>query len=477
MTTVLWLAAAVLSWWLTGATLSAWLLPTPHPNDAGARAEFHGLALLLGVGGTAFAMFLWGLLGGHWTRGGIIATGATGAIAGVWMVLRRRQTLAGERPPRSAWARLAAVGVFALWINLLAQTLLTPQRLWDERATFAIKGAVLFEDGTIRSPELLSPRFAQGHPRYPLLLPLSEAWIANWIGDWNDRWTKVIPPLLALGTWLTFAGVLTRRCGRERAWLFTLLLAATPVLTTWEYGYLCAQADAVIASYHAVSVLYLWDALSDERRGGDSSVGWSWAIAGLLAGLALFSKDEGLALGVVDAAGCFVILAVAVVRHSTSFRRAAASVVSYLLPLLSIAVAWFAWRRGLPVTGEMTYFDRLNWDGLRSGASTLAWTVPHLLTRMFREAGTWGLMWWGVLVGIALAPRQSLQPRQVLLLWDMAGAVAALLVAGMLAPVAVQEHLGGSSHRFLMQIAPVAVLFLAGQCGPVDDSSRGAAAT
>jgi hypothetical protein len=29
----------------------------------------------------------------------------------------------------------------------------------------------------------------------------------------------------------------------------------------------------------------------------------------------------------------------------------------------------------------------------------------------------------------------------------------------MLAPAQLDEHIGGSSHRFLMQIAPVAVLF------------------
>jgi hypothetical protein len=111
----------------------------------------------------------------------------------------------------------------------------------------------------------------------------------------------------------------------------------------------------------------------------------------------------------------------------------------------------------------MTYFDRLNWAGLRAGVSTLTWSGPHLVARMFREAMTWGLAWWGVLLGGLLSPRRCLHPWQVLLVLDICGALASLLVAGMLAPTPVAEHLGGSAHRFLLQIAPVAVLFLAGQ--------------
>jgi hypothetical protein len=36
----------------------------------------------------------------------------------------------------------------------------------------------------------------------------------------------------------------------------------------------------------------------------------------------------------------------------------------------------------------------------------------------------------------------------------------------MLAPVAVEDHIGGSSHRFLLQLIPTAVLFLVGQMTP-----------
>jgi hypothetical protein len=78
---------------------------------------------------------------------------------------------------------------------------------------------------------------------------------------------------------------------------------------------------------------------------------------------------------------------------------------------------------------------------------------------MFWEWREWGLQWWLMLAAMISRPRKLFQPARVVLLLDVAGALAALLVAGMLAPAQLDEHIGGSSHRFLMQLAPVAVLF------------------
>jgi hypothetical protein len=59
----------------------------------------------------------------------------------------------------------------------------------------------------------------------------------------------------------------------------------------------------------------------------------------------------------------------------------------------------------------------------------------------------------------------------VFLLLNLAGAVAALVIAGMIAPADLHDHIGGSSERYLMQLAPGAVLFAAGQWWPVPECS------
>ena len=78
---------------------------------------------------------------------------------------------------------------------------------------------------------------------------------------------------------------------------------------------------------------------------------------------------------------------------------------------------------------------------------------------MFAEWREWGLQWWIVIAAYFSNPWTGLRQPQLLFLLDIAGALASLLVAGMLAPAQLDEHIGGSSHRFLMQLAPVAVMF------------------
>ena len=144
------------------------------------------------------------------------------------------------------------VGTFVL-------ALTTPQRFWDERAIFGIKAKVLFTDGTIRSPSLADPDFVQGHPRYPLLIPLAETHVYALLGRIDDRWAKGIFPLLFAGLVLTYGGRLSVRFGPGTGWLFTLLLATLPLLAPYELGFITGQGDAPVACYHGLAVLYAWD--------------------------------------------------------------------------------------------------------------------------------------------------------------------------------------------------------------------------
>jgi hypothetical protein len=301
------------------------------------------------------------------------------------------------------------------------------------------------------------------------LIPLAEQHVYALLGEGNDRWSKVLFPLMSLGLVLTFAGVLSRHCGRTAGWLFALLLASVPVLMFWEYGFLCGQADAPMACYHGVAAILAWDWVRTRRRGspGPLMVRHGLALPGLCAGLSLFVKDEAVAFFLIDTALLFVILGSQGWRH---WRTSLTGAIVYLVAAGMIAVPWFAHRRLLPVTGEMTYFDRLSIATLGAGMAAFWWSLQHLPQRMFREAREWGLQWWGVCVALLTTPRRALAASQLFLLGDLLGALAGLVIAGMIAPTPVEEHIGGSSHRFLMQITPVAVLFIAGQWFAEDEN-------
>jgi hypothetical protein len=429
---------------------------------------------LLGNGLTSWLQLVWclggGLLGFPLSVG-LAAVGCLCGGAAVWWNCRRPRVEFASPTEPSALAKVCRWLVIALFVNLLVQALLTPQRFWDERAIYGIKAAVLFEDRTILSPDLLEPDFVQYHPRYPLLIPLAEQHVYALLGKVDDRWPKLLFPLMDLGLVLAFAGILARHVGEARGWLFALLLACVPVLAPFELGFLSAQADAPVAAYHGVSVLYLWDWLQG-RRAGHSGAAASNAVpivlAGCLAGLTAFTKDEGIAFLLVNTVSLLLVTGCGLGRRGL---RSAAMAGVYALSAAVVLVPWFWHRRVLPVTTEMSYFGRLGIDTLLAGGPAAAWSLRHLFSRMFLEAREWGLQWWGMAGSALLWPRRVFTPPQLFLLLDVLGGLAALVVAGMIAPTPVEEHVGGSAHRFLMQLAPVAVAFLAGQVGPPDGAT------
>jgi hypothetical protein len=444
-----------LSKWLRPVEPSALQAPVRSRMPVMLHAEAIGLGIPLGLGLTSWLLLLAGMAGIPLGQSLSFVLAAGGWIFGgiAWRITTRppERKSGNLETPASAFTIGCRWLIGLLIANLACQTLLTPQHLWDERAIYGIKAAVLFEDQNLNSESLTDPLFVQYHPRYPLLLSLAEHHVYALIGRVDDRLAKLVVVMMFSGLLLGFAGVLSRRYGSDLGWGTAVLLGTIPAVSFWEYGFLCAQADAPLACYHGLAVLCAWDALDQLRR----SIRFDrLAQAGLLAGLAVFVKDEGIAFALVDAAVLGIMLLSG--RHLRGVGLSLAGTVLIVVP-------WFWHRSSLPVTGEMTYFSRLTSAALQTGLATLGWSLRHLLFRMFREAGTWGLHWWGVLLSLVARPRRALNRAQLFLLFDMAGALGSLLVAGMIAPTTVEEHIGGSSHRFLLQLTPVALLFLIGQ--------------
>lgn len=508
------------AWWRSGLARSARSVQPTERLDYGSPvapptggsgsteetpwAELAGLGLVLGIGLTAWGLFVWSFCGGMLGRGASLTFTVLGFVCGgpiTWKRLRsewsRHSRAVQRRCPNqpsfieiderrdAAWSRLCQWLIGGLTVIAIAQALMTPHHFWDERSIFAIKGLVLAADGTIRSPDLLDPDFVQYHPKYPLLIPVAEQHVYALLGGVDDRLSKIVFPLLYLGLVLTMAGVMSRHFRPGAAWLFALLLATVPVLMPYELGFLSGQADAPVACFHGIALLYVWDA---SRNGAAARrvIGAS-IIAGLCGALAAFTKDEGIAFLLVDVVALSLVFVVGVVlkrrctgarvpdpcfsdiaqRTGSSFRLLAAVVICVAI----ILGPWFVHRRSLPLTTEMNYFGRASFSLVIERLPVLVWEAVHLAHRMLWEWHHWGLHWWLMLVGLVFAPRRVLSASQLILLLDVVGSLLALMIAGMLAPAQLDEHIGGSSPRFLMQLVPVAVLFAAGQLAPRRETS------
>lgn len=465
------------------------VLLTDAPGRRILTTERLGLAAPLGLAATSGAMFVWSLAGGRLGSGMSWTLCGAGVVFGLAVLWRAswRQSSATEQAieavlPRSALARVCRVMIAALLVGAFVLTLMTPQRFWDERAIFGVKSKVLATDASLDSSSLRHPDFVQGHPRYPLLLPLAETHVYLLLGRIDDRWSKGVFPLLFAGLVLTYAGALSRRFGEGFGWLMALLLATLPLLVPYELGFITGQGDAPVACYHGLAVLYVWDAWwrDEGSRGFAASLVRRGVLIGVLAAAAVFSKDEGIAHLMVGAIAllltwCWGRLMSRRAHQEAppvSFRAFLTLAGTIAVTCAVLLVPWFVHRRTLPTTNEMQYFARLSAGRLAEHLAALSWLVPHLASRMFREWSTWGLQWWLLVVAAVTAPGRMLRPAQVFVLLEIAGGIAALMVAGMIAPAELHDHIGGSSHRYLMQLAPLAVLFAAGQWGVGESGER-----
>lgn len=431
--------------------------------------ELLGLGLVFGYGATAFFYFLWGWIGLSYSSTQSCSWMCLGLLLGTFTLLLRFR--ASRKYPSDVAAseadndfkKLCLAILLFLGLTTLIQSLMTPQRFWDERAIFGLKSIVLFQEGSLQNEALLHPDFVQYHPKYPLLIPLNQTHFYLLLGEVNDRWSKIMFPLLYLGMVLCFQGVLQRSSRQPaRAWLFTLMLASIPSMVPWEYGFLSGQGDGPVACFHTITLLYLWSYLIELRRAEPDAAVLKVLplIAGLAAGMTIFTKDEGIAFFLID------LIAIAIVSL-LYFRDRLLSISSaagkFGLTTLLLITPWLLYRRHLPATTEMTYFSRMQITNLTEGVAAFRWAVTHLLQCMFLEAWRWGLQWWALVISLFAFPARLFRAQQLFLLLNLLGALSALIIAGMIAPTPVQEHIGGSSLRFLLQISGGAMLLIAGQ--------------
>lgn len=456
--------------WGIGLVIANRLLPSTSSSTQlkSNLAEFLGLGIVFGFGINSLFYLLWGMVGLQYTSLLAYIWMGVGIVAGAVTLFNRHRVLrkAADKIDTVAendFRRLCLGILLFLAATTLFQALMTPQRFWDERAIFGLKSIVIFQQGTIQSELLLNPDFVQYHPKYPLLIPLNEAHFYLILGEVNDRWSKVMFPFLYIGMVLTFLGVLLRVSRQKvRAWLFALMLATVPAMVPWEYGFLSGQADGPVACFHTVALLYLWCFLYTMVRSqlDRSELGHFLVIAGLAAGLTIFTKDEGIAYFLIDLISLSIVT-VLYFRHQ--FISAAISIFKFGLTVGIVVAPWFYHRSHLPSTTEMTYFSRMQITTLAEGFTAVYWAVQHLFQRMFLEAAKWGLQWWLLVLSLVAFPARAIKPQQLFLLLNILGALSALILAGVIAPTPVQEHIGGSSHRFLVQISGAVVLFIAGQ--------------
>jgi Dolichyl-phosphate-mannose-protein mannosyltransferase len=217
------------------------------------------------------------------------------------MVMKGNGERRPGRPPRFLAAGFVIAAGAAIYAAIM-RTLAYPQgsgwdafAIWNLHARFLFLGGANWRDG-------FTPLLPWSHPDYPLLLPAAAAHFWTYLGYDDARVPAAIGFIFTFATAGVLFSALSILRGRVRAMLGTIALLATPAFI--EQG--TAQYADVPLSFFFLATVALVCLHEDRARSGPTAAHGLLVLAGLGAGFAAWTKNEGLLfLGAIIGASLF----------------------------------------------------------------------------------------------------------------------------------------------------------------------------
>lgn len=328
------LAAALIAPVAAGLLITLLLLAddADKPARPAALATHLSLSAGLGFGFTSLFFFLVLLLYGQ-TSGWLILFEIVALLA-VLLVgksriadgLRLRRLTGGGDGPARPYAFVAPAFYVLLGVALLNFTLRTinqPYGNWDAWWMWNLRARFLFEGGPFWERAFSDP-LQWSNPDYPLLLPTNVARIWTYLGEEALVGSALIAFTFSFATLALLVSAVRLLRGRTQAYAGGLILLATAYFV--EHG--AAQYADMPLSFFILATIVLLN-LQDEASGSKAGL---LSLAGLAAGFAAFTKNEGLLFLVC------VVLARSLVMMARKSRRAAfrSEIRPFLLALLPV---------------------------------------------------------------------------------------------------------------------------------------------
>ena len=350
---------------------------------------------------------------------------------------RRR---AAQWPPKA----LLIVALTAAGVYFVAAAATIPHGTWDAWAIWNARARFFFRGYPGAWMEAFSPALSWSHPDYPLLVPLSVARAWTYIGG-----EHVTVPILLGATFctgiVTTAAISVRRTATGwRGVLTAVMILASPVFLA--YG-ATQCADIPLAFYVLTTCVLVGRATEAGSRPA-----W-WAVAGVAAGLAAWTKNEGM----------FFAAIVFVVCAAWSYRSNRWRGLARIAPLLGGAA---------PILAALVIFKLFF---APPNDLMAAQSIGHVLSNLGNvdrlqivAAAVGKELWFGGanLVGVlpilamfvlATGITRPVPPGPMLGLGISAAVIAADILVYILTPQDLVWHLSTSVQRVVLQIFPVLV--------------------
>ncbi|MBI5048065.1 MAG: hypothetical protein HZB54_03820 [Deltaproteobacteria bacterium] len=342
---------------------------------------------------------------------------------------------------------------------------LMPLNGWDALEIWFLKARGFFMEKKV-SPEFLLN--ASSHADYPLLIPLSVAWIYTSMGKLNDHMAKVMYPLQYVSLLIIFHYLLKKISSRNNALLFTTLLSLTPMLVLHAGGFpamsvnlfvydYVGYADITLSIYFISFCGFLYLFLLNQNY-------LLLTIAVLFLGMGAWTKNEGLTFALIGA--CLIA------QYLSGELKRRLLTISVILAVF--VLPWLAYRLYFGIPGE--YFSNLNFYVILDNISRLSVIVNTMGKSMFVDITLFSFIWYGYILTSLVNWRGFLHRPLFVLQTMLLSQCAIYIFIYMISPHDIVWHLTTSVDRLIFHLTPLA-LFIAGinvwqKIEPADLQSR-----
>jgi hypothetical protein len=407
-------------------------------------------ALPLGIGLSSIVWWVLLQFGGPAERVAVVDLGLwLGAIV-VFLLSRRPRflphaDLREQTTESRALTCVAVVGFIAALAlavtSFAASSTAAPHGTWDAWAIWNLRARFLFLGLPSAWPDAFSSDLAYSHPDYPLLLPLSISRL--WTHAGTDATT--IPIALAAIFGFATVAVIGISIARARTTAHGLLAGTAmlvhPIFLQWAPAQI---ADVPLGFYMLLAFVLLW------RASTSGLLVW-WTLAGVAAGLAAWTKNEGTVF-----VALFVLVSVVWLLR-TKGRGGVGDAASLLAGAAVGIAAVIALKWRFPAPNDVA--SAVDWS------SAVAHLTDRRRVRFVLEAVGHQLWFEGGSVGVLpiviayalIAGLRRVEGVPAVALVVVLLQIAAYILVYIVTPHDLRWHLDTSLSRVLLQIVPSAV--------------------
>jgi len=352
----------------------------------------------------------------------------------------------GLQLTKTDWLLLPSVGIIVWSLFTVTHLALKyPLIEWDAVSTWGLK-AKIFTDAPLSN---LSDYFHDfslsfSHLDYPLMVPFLTAGAYAALGNIDDTLGKIGVLFLFWSFAFFVYAALRSLLPRVFAMVLAAIVLSAPMVLRWAGQ---GTADMPLAIFYAGSVYYLTHWII----GGLASDAW---LAGFFSVACVFTKNEGLALAVINlfAAAAFAWKNLPRSRYLRELGCTTAGAILCLLP-------WIIFRHSLPHIDE-NYPGHLNFATLLANDDRLPGLVKAFYNWMFFDPD--GNYLWHLAVGtLVLGWFTRPSGAAYVLLFLLLAQLAAYLLAYVISPAPLGELVFVTLKRLLLHALPAAVFIVA----------------